>query len=70
MNQLGYMFAAFCVIWIALGAYLLWVAGLLRRTRRDVEALSAELDERMDSSRPDVGEAMSARGASPTPRIS
>lgn len=45
MGQAGYVVAAVFVIWIALGAYLLWIAGLLRRAQRDVAALEERLEQ-------------------------
>ena len=45
MGQAGYVVAAVFVVWIALGLYLLWIAGLLRRAQRDVSALEERLEE-------------------------
>jgi len=45
VGQAGYVVAAVFAVWIALGIYLLWIAGLLRRAQRDVAALEERLEE-------------------------
>lgn len=51
MGQSGYVLAAVFVVWLALGAYLLWIAGLVRRTQRDLAGLEERLEEAGSSSR-------------------
>lgn len=43
MGQAGYVLAAVFVVWLALGVYLLWIAGLVRRTQRDIAGLESRL---------------------------
>jgi CcmD family protein len=41
-DNLGYLFAAFAVTWIGLGAYLAYVSQQVRALRDDLEDLSSE----------------------------
>lgn len=43
---MSYLFAAYLVIWLCLGAYLLLIAGRQRATRRDLDRLTDELESR------------------------
>lgn len=39
MDNLGYMFAAFAVIWVGVLAYVLFLAQKQRQLRRDIDRL-------------------------------
>lgn len=55
-SAVGFLFAAFVVIWLGLAGYLFWMASVLRRTRQEIDHLRLRLDEQQAS-----GESPSAR---------
>ncbi len=65
MGQSAYVLAVVFVIWIALAAYLAWIAGLLRRTRREVSLLEDRLDGLRTSTDADHDDRRSASTSSP-----
>lgn len=46
MNGLGYLFAAYTIVWFALLAYLVFIAGSVGSLRKDIQVLRDILDER------------------------
>ena len=46
MNQLGFLFAAYSVVWIVLFAYFFSLSRRHRRLERELESLRRVLDER------------------------
>jgi CcmD family protein len=45
MNDLGFLFAGFAVIWVLLGLYILTLGRRQNGLRRDVARLEQEMDE-------------------------
>lgn len=45
MDNLGYLFAAFAVIWVGLFAYILFLAQKQRQLRRDIDLLKETLEK-------------------------
>ena len=45
MDNLGYLFAAFAVIWVGLFAYILFLAQKQRQLRRDIDWLKETLEK-------------------------
>ncbi len=46
MENLGFLLAAFIIVWLGLFGYIWFIAGRQRRLSRDVEALKAEMTHR------------------------
>ena len=46
MSDLGYLFAAYTVIWLLLFLYLMWIGHRARTLRRDLTALRTALKRR------------------------
>jgi len=49
MGSLGYLFAAFAVIWIALLLYSFSIGTRQRALEREIDLLKAMLEERVDA---------------------
>jgi len=45
MDNLGYLFAAFAVIWVGLFAYILFLAQKQRQLKRDINLLKETLEK-------------------------
>lgn len=45
MNGLGYLFAAYTIVWLALLVYLFWLSSSIGSLRKDVEALREILSD-------------------------
>ena len=43
MDNLGYLVAAYVIIWLGLFGYLFWMGGVLRRVRGEVAELRARV---------------------------
>jgi CcmD family protein len=43
MDYLGYLVAAYLIVWLGLFAYLLWMHGILRGLRAEVRELRASV---------------------------
>ncbi len=48
MENAGYLFAAFTIIWAVVFGYVLFLLNRQREIRRDIDSLKEELKERPD----------------------
>jgi len=50
VDNLGYLIAAYVIIWLGLFAYLFWMSGMLKTLGAEVEELRLRLRARSDQS--------------------
>ena len=63
MENLGYLIAAYLIIWVGLFGYLFWMSGVLRSIRSEVAALKAQLPLEVEQTADDLLAAQSEAGS-------
>jgi len=49
MSNLGYLFAAYAVVWVGIFVYMLWLSGRMSSVSRDLERLTQEWSQHIAS---------------------